>query len=132
MGLLERDLFTISRDHIVDRLQRDLIGNGLLLGPKRAGWSIHGLFLAAKAVALAAEQARPETALWSRLRGSALIGQGKPLRLFSPSVPFFTQFRNLLTQQPVRSEEHTSELQSLMRNSYAVFCLKKKIEKDNI
>src|SRR3546814_4402590 len=28
-----------------------------------------------------------------------------------------------------RSEEHTSELQSLMRNSYAVFCLKKKINK---
>src|SRR3546814_2318701 len=27
-----------------------------------------------------------------------------------------------------RSEEHTSELQSLMRNSYAVFCLKKKIK----
>src|SRR3546814_10705940 len=27
-----------------------------------------------------------------------------------------------------RSEEHTSELQSLMRNSYAVFCLKKKIQ----
>src|SRR3546814_9544525 len=26
----------------------------------------------------------------------------------------------------VRSEEHTSELRSLMRNSYAVFCLKKK------
>src|SRR3546814_4015509 len=29
-----------------------------------------------------------------------------------------------------RSEEHTSELQSLMRISYAVFCLKKKIEKN--
>src|SRR3546814_5151098 len=28
--------------------------------------------------------------------------------------------------QPHRSEEHTSELQSLMRISYAVFCLKKK------
>src|SRR3546814_4640538 len=28
--------------------------------------------------------------------------------------------------QPHRSEEHTSELQSLMRLSYAVFCLKKK------
>src|SRR3546814_2245975 len=27
---------------------------------------------------------------------------------------------------PLRSEEHTSELQSLMRLSYAVFCLKKK------
>src|SRR3546814_9823007 len=29
-------------------------------------------------------------------------------------------------QRPNRSEEHTSELQSLMRISYAVFCLKKK------
>src|SRR3546814_4404417 len=29
-----------------------------------------------------------------------------------------------------RSEEHTSELQSLMRISYAVFCLKKKIKVD--
>src|SRR3546814_9795302 len=28
--------------------------------------------------------------------------------------------------EPARSEEHTSELQSLMRISYAVFCLKKK------
>src|SRR3546814_8069079 len=28
-----------------------------------------------------------------------------------------------------RSEEHTSELQSIMRNSYAVFCLKKKKKK---
>src|SRR3546814_9672928 len=31
--------------------------------------------------------------------------------------------------QPRRSEEHTSELQSLMRTSYAVFCLKKKNNK---
>src|SRR3546814_6486748 len=30
-----------------------------------------------------------------------------------------------------RSEEHTSELQSLMRISYAVFCLKKKITSNN-
>src|SRR3546814_1848644 len=45
------------------------------------------------------------------------------IRLGSPSSPFGTlpplgQLR--------RSEEHTSELQSLMRISYAVFCLKKK------
>src|SRR3546814_1153713 len=32
----------------------------------------------------------------------------------------------------VRSEEHTSELQSLMRISYAVFCLKKKIRTNSI
>src|SRR3546814_2159850 len=31
-----------------------------------------------------------------------------------------------LTHSGLRSEEHTSELQSLMRISYAVFCLKKK------
>src|SRR3546814_7543900 len=35
-------------------------------------------------------------------------------------------------QQHGRSEEHTSELQSLMRISYAVFCLKKKTYKDKI
>src|SRR3546814_5167066 len=31
--------------------------------------------------------------------------------------------------RPARSEEHTSELQSLMRLSYAVFCLKKKTKR---
>src|SRR3546814_6867623 len=31
-----------------------------------------------------------------------------------------------------RSEEHTSELQSLMRNSYAVFCLKKKKQQKDL
>src|SRR3546814_1181569 len=34
--------------------------------------------------------------------------------------------RRARRDQEVRSEEHTSELQSLMRTSYAVFCLKKK------
>src|SRR3546814_6120617 len=37
-----------------------------------------------------------------------------------------TRFRNLQRLRATRSEEHTSELQSLMRISYAVFCLKKK------
>src|SRR3546814_1828524 len=46
---------------------------------------------------------------------AACSGQGKVLRL----------------GRPVRSEEHTSELQSLMRISYAVFCLKKKNIKQN-
>src|SRR3546814_6475940 len=36
------------------------------------------------------------------------------------------------TNNAARSEEHTSELQSLMRISYAVFCLKKKNKKNNI
>src|SRR3546814_5129120 len=33
---------------------------------------------------------------------------------------------NMAAAKPTRSEEHTSELQSLMRISYAVFCLNKK------
>src|SRR3546814_13950109 len=36
------------------------------------------------------------------------------------------ELKELLVVHHVRSEEHTSELQSLMRISYAVFCLKKK------
>src|SRR3546814_2184909 len=36
-----------------------------------------------------------------------------------------------LVQPTNRSEEHTSELQSLMRISYAVFCLKKKKKNNN-
>src|SRR3546814_7996361 len=36
------------------------------------------------------------------------------------------RFANEYLQAVSRSEEHTSKLQSLMRNSYAVFCLKKK------
>src|SRR3546814_3345396 len=48
-----------------------------------------------------------------------------PRPLFSP-VPSWQAFL-----QPERSEEHTSELQSLMRISYAVFCLKKKKKQIN-
>src|SRR3546814_9443088 len=41
-----------------------------------------------------------------------------PLRQRNGDIPALSRH--------LRSEEHTSELQSLMRNSYAVFCLKKK------
>src|SRR3546814_2385536 len=41
-------------------------------------------------------------------------------------VPERTLHRYALEELGIRSEEHTSELQSLMRISYAVFCLKKK------
>src|SRR3546814_7098611 len=41
-----------------------------------------------------------------------------------------TKTRKARIAGSLRSEEHTSELQSLMRNSYAVFCLKKKITKN--
>src|SRR3546814_6319201 len=51
---------------------------------------------------------------WRRDRGSAPGRRGKALS-WARGAP--------------RSEEHTSELQSLMRISYAVFCLKNKIKR---
>src|SRR3546814_5742245 len=49
-----------------------------------------------------------------------LVGHDAKLALF------LQQCRNFGAALGQRSEEHTSELQSLMRISYAVFCLKKK------
>src|SRR3546814_4261994 len=48
-------------------------------------------------------------------------------RLLKP-IPGRTQYS---ISRSIRSEEHTSELQSLMRISYAVFCLKKKKKQHN-
>src|SRR3546814_5263470 len=54
----------------------------------------------------------------------SLAEQWRPLRLSDPQRPVRWQ-ANLGLVAIGRSEEHTSELQSLMRISYAVFCLKK-------
>src|SRR3546814_3897991 len=75
---------------------------------------------------------------WSDSSSFRVRGKVRPIRVFSvagaasiaandchscvvSSMPDSRQISTLL-----RSEEHTSELQSLMRISYAVFCLKKK------
>src|SRR3546814_9363126 len=55
-----------------------------------------------------------------------LIEDGK-MNLDQPIADFLPAFANMKVQN-TRSEEHTSELQSLMRTSYAVFCLKKKTQ----
>src|SRR3546814_4027734 len=44
-----------------------------------------------------------------------------------PELEILVRVESLRVHRELRSEEHTSELQSLMRISYAVFCLKKKI-----
>src|SRR3546814_7058701 len=63
------------------------------------------------------------------LRGHRLVGlidmEGHAIEFLEQIVrEFDVGLVDLVDQQ--RSEEHTSELQSLMRISYAVFCLKKK------
>src|SRR3546814_10027219 len=52
--------------------------------------------------------------------------RARTIALYSSSVCRTFSSSTTLSAWPVRSEEHTSELQSLMRISYAVFCLKKK------
>src|SRR3546814_6539469 len=58
---------------------------------------------------------------WHRRRSEG--DRGRCFRTGRPRGRVCRQHRDALDQ---RSEEHTSELQSLMRISYAVFCLKKK------
>src|SRR3546814_10061116 len=90
---------------------------------------------------------RPDWSFWPRqkrlsearrLLGEAGYGADRPLRFeirFNSdsdhrrvALALLDNWRDL----PVRSEEHTSELQSLMRNSYAVFCLKKKQQQNQL
>src|SRR3546814_9780142 len=57
-------------------------------------------------------------------RGRARDRQSWRRKSGPPQISESRALRHLATK--IRSEEHTSELQSLMRISYAVFCLKKK------
>src|SRR3546814_8410260 len=57
----------------------------------------------------------------ARVRDSVRVSEGMALNLPAQRFAAWPPSR--------RSEEHTSELQSLMRISYAVFCLKKKKKK---
>src|SRR3546814_1578638 len=54
---------------------------------------------------------------------------GSSLRV---DIAFIAQKPPIAVGDEPRSEEHTSELQSLMRSSYAVFCLKKKNKSHNM
>src|SRR3546814_5158909 len=98
---------------------------------------------------------RVTSARWQRLPASAAAAAARPApeaasRRRSPTTPGRTPEGRLPGRRPAarscragcltpprlesrpgatRSEEHTSELQSLMRISYAVFCLKKKNQK---
>src|SRR3546814_1511385 len=85
----------------------------------------------------------PYTTLFRSLRfisarpifSSSLIGTLTSSVVFSirakrsgPSAKSCVASLRCFSSQSARSEEHTSELQSLMRISYAVFCLKKKTQ----
>src|SRR3546814_6946483 len=64
----------------------------------------------------------------SSLHPHVLPAQAIPLAAFGPrgAAPGLPRRGTTAALRPMRSEEHPSELQSLMRTSYAVFCLKTK------
>src|SRR3546814_19852503 len=77
--------------------------------------ALHDALPIARAAAPGPARRAPPRARWPRPRaGERVLQEGAAARL-----------------RRARSEEHTSELQSLMRNAYAVFCLTKKILNKN-
>src|SRR3546814_2316488 len=60
--------------------------------------------------------------------GKIAPGAVRPVDVLQTAAPVVGRADAEQPLQAVRSEEHTSELQSLMRISYAVFCLKKKTQ----
>src|SRR3546814_2416159 len=67
--------------------------------------------------------------LVERRLGDLVVRDGNAETVAECAQRVLTHFLLLMRDVLARSEEHTSELQSLMRISYAVFCLKKKIHK---
>src|SRR3546814_3181358 len=61
-----------------------------------------------------------------RAQNARVIALGATLIDFALGILLWLNFDSSTAAFQFRSEEHTSELQSLMRISYAVFCLKKK------
>src|SRR3546814_7790389 len=61
----------------------------------------------------------------SELRKDGMVSAGAPIRVQITVIGKYDENSSKSNAPFGRSEEHTSELQSLMRISYAVFCLKK-------
>src|SRR3546814_5038210 len=59
-------------------------------------------------------------------RNAPIVERAGDGRVMDDALAQRAMFVRAFVHQGMRSEEHTSELQSLMRISYAVFCLKKK------
>src|SRR3546814_10603715 len=107
-----------------------LIVRFLVLGDRDDGFAIERLHIVVRPCAYF--QARPAFAVFlEQFCDLAATMQRRMERrdrrepdVPAPQMPLRRPARQHLRQ--IRSEEHTSELQSLMRISYAVFCLKKK------
>src|SRR3546814_17651453 len=95
-------------DRWLNRVRRSERGNGLIVGAASRPLLIGSAALAVDTIQLSLWKRQLQRAADSgAIAGAYAVGQGVD------------------DLDAHRSEEHTSELQSLMRTSYAVFCLKK-------
>src|SRR3546814_4265411 len=111
---------------LVVRVREDIIVEILMIGADRKG---------RRALRLAEGQVDRLAGFLAERRSAEFIGVGgevdaariKLLHIGRALRPRERQRERIVAADiPDRSEAHTSELQSIMRNSYAVFCLKKK------
>src|SRR3546814_2707098 len=136
----------VRRDRIGGELARHLLNGALVVGQLElvghfpvsimASASIStfhsGRSRPATTAIVAAGRTSPNTAPCARPTRSASAGSVMNMRVRTTSAgepPSAASASAMIVRQRAactRSEEHTSELQSLMSNSYAVFCLKKK------
>src|SRR3546814_10503750 len=105
------------------QLQLDPGLDGLLIFDRRRDRRFRNHWFSGRHIPVPPERKSPISLKFSFLQGryprsNAVIRGNKP----TPAVRRAAYFHC----ESSRSEEHTSELQSLMRISYAVFCLKKK------
>src|SRR3546814_5217538 len=103
--LVNSDYYAQVSAHVRSKKEREYLNDRL----QSANWLVKALHQRATTILkVASEIVRQQDAFFRKG-----VEHMKPLTL-----------RDIATE--IRSEEHTSELQSLMRISYAVFCLKKK------
>src|SRR3546814_7394713 len=120
-----------------DRLDKQAWNGPLLIGIHRyllvlkGPWVVRHVTIAdpirhaALVHGFARRAVKPGKIVPSGYEGNAIGMAPEPSRALAEAFIFLPHLKH----DRARSEEHTSELQSLMRISYAVFCLKKKITK---
>src|SRR3546814_3865056 len=99
-------------------------GQRLKLGPFQRQFVKGALGEGISVAALSIGRGNAKSALSAGLALGSLLGKWDPQP--RREIPIGARTRDQAAIAWQRSEEHTSELQSLMRISYAVFCLKKK------
>src|SRR3546814_6188502 len=119
LGTVDVELAAVDRLHLVARLDGlGEVGEGAV--EQRLDLLHQGM---ARTIALR---------FGRRLQRLAQVGFQMPGRQQAARIVALDVEQQVAPQVDDRSEEHTSELQSLMRISYAVFCLKKKKSLQNV